>query len=231
MLTVQVGGLNFAPLGRVAVCDEGFLYAGLVALIDLILLRLVSTTEESVGDNIPAINPVALLWWFEGKKQGYEQTCEQLGLAGFKRVSKEIYSEERLSTIFCDIRKRLNLAPEIDTEHVITGKDQVIEKDSDGCSSKSSEAFILKKAKRLAEFIPHKHIDIFAAAFDGGDEDEENMRFAVEIINGKASQDVISAASIDVVNMIVDILLYSPTKGVKTQEKPSGDGSNRAHRL
>jgi hypothetical protein len=142
ILTVEAGGLKLASLGRVAVNDEEFLYDGLVALIDLMLLRLASTTKETKEEFVPVINPVALLWWFEGEKSSYELTCEELRLPGFKSASKEIYSEETHTTIFRDIRKRLNSTWEIDAEDT--------ENDSRGHSPGKSKTFILENAQNIA---------------------------------------------------------------------------------
>lgn len=225
LLTIKVGGFKFTNLGRVAVGDEPFLYDGLLALFDLLLLRLATTAEETEQESIPVINPIALLCWYEGGKRSYKDTCKEFDLSGFNSATKEMCSEEHTSTIFRQICRRLK---HIDAEREINNEVEHTENESGECVPNKSMKFILKNAQRLAKYIPREDKEIFTETFKGGVEDIKNMRLALRIVNGEVSHEDALAVSIDVVYRIVDILLYTRPKTKQKSESKEGVKRKRA---
>ncbi|KID94388.1 hypothetical protein MAJ_09665, partial [Metarhizium majus ARSEF 297] len=157
--------------------------------------------------------------WYGGEKYRYKDLCENFALPIFKDAPNKIYFEAPTETILRAIRSRLQHITGCDSGHEAdTGVENTENGTKDHCPDESKN-FILNNAQRLTKHISCEDRELFIAASHGTNKEQENMRLAMRIVNGEALQSEASAASIDVVYMIVDFLLHS-VRQKKRQSEP-----------
>ncbi|KAK2595188.1 hypothetical protein QQS21_007093 [Conoideocrella luteorostrata] len=207
---LEVGRCAYASLGSVRVEDKEFLLKGLIALFDLTLRRSISTAAlENSERTIPGLNPVAFLSWYEEEEECiFEATCAKFDLLGFKTSpTKKFYFETPISTIFSNIRDHVKRIAESGAENEINN--DIDRTDSNHKFFDESKNFILEKASRLAEYISQEAWEKLERASSGSIDKQNDERLALRIMKHETSPEETAAASMTVVYIIVDALLFN----------------------
>lgn len=188
--------LGKVPFGN----DENFFYDALFSLIDVSWRKLAATypdetqddhidstsgfvrstvLERAAGENLPVMNPFGFHSYYT--EDDYDTTCEKLDHRSFLNAPRTMSYEVSFGTIISQARKAAKSSP-----------------------PDRSKNFILNNSKRLSKFITNEQRRNRTIGYQ---DNAEDVKLALRIMEGMCSPPELTTASMDVVYIIVEILL------------------------
>ncbi|OAQ58153.1 hypothetical protein VFPPC_11603 [Pochonia chlamydosporia 170] len=197
---LELGACGVTRLGKAALGNEKFFYDALFSLIDLSWRKLTAVHPDEAQDgdvdlasglvrrtasrtaadkNLPIMNPFAC--YSSYTEADYNFACEKLNQRSFLNAPRELSYEVSFGTIISQARRAAKSSP-----------------------PDKSRTFILYNAKRLAKYITNEQRRNRIMGYQDNVKDAE---LALRILEGKCSPPELTAVSMAVVHIIVDILL------------------------